>query len=184
MSDNNVIKFGQPEAFFSDSVTEILRSGARAPLTQAIEAEVADFLAKHAELKLEIEGPRTSPKTGAPNDRQGHQSVTPAADRGHGDPAAWPQDSAPLCPPRQKVCRFSGPVCRQGHRGGCPASNGGFDGKDSAERRRIHPVRIARYSRRTISKSSSAEVAAAWLSKVISPCCISTTRSQISSVCA
>jgi hypothetical protein len=64
------------------------------------------------------------------------------------------------------------------------ASNGGFDGKDSAERRRIHPVRTARYSRRTISKSSSAEVAAAWLSKVISPCCISTTRSQISNVCA
>jgi len=63
-------------------------------------------------------------------------------------------------------------------------SNGGFDGKDSAERRRIHPVRTARYSRRTISKSSSAEVAAAWLSKVISPCCISTTRSQISNVCA
>ena len=58
----------------------------------------------------------------------------------------------------------------------------GFDGKDSAERRRIHPVRTARYSRRTISKSSSAEVAAAWLSKVISPCCISTTRSQISNV--
>jgi hypothetical protein len=64
------------------------------------------------------------------------------------------------------------------------ASNGGFDSKDSAERRRIHPVRTARYSRRTISKSSSAEVAAAWLSKVISPCCISTTRSQISNVCA
>src|SRR5271170_1179790 len=31
---------------------------------------------------LEIEGPRTSPKTGAPNDREGHQSVTPATDRG------------------------------------------------------------------------------------------------------
>src|SRR5437868_7735377 len=50
MSDNNVIKFAQPGAF-SDSLTEILRSGARALLTQAIEAEVADFLAKHADLK-------------------------------------------------------------------------------------------------------------------------------------
>src|SRR4051794_26230999 len=37
---------------------------------------------------LEIEGPRTSLKTGAPNDREGHQSVTPAVDRGHGDPPA------------------------------------------------------------------------------------------------
>jgi hypothetical protein len=30
-----------------------LRSGARAVLTQAVEAEVADFLAKHADLKTE-----------------------------------------------------------------------------------------------------------------------------------
>src|SRR5437762_2057750 len=45
---------------------------------------------------LEIEGPRTSPKTGAPNDRQGHQSVTPATDRGHGDPPAQPQNSVPV----------------------------------------------------------------------------------------
>jgi putative transposase len=50
VSDNNVIKFAQPGGF-SDSLTEILRSGARALLTQAIEAEVADFLAKHADLK-------------------------------------------------------------------------------------------------------------------------------------
>src|SRR5436305_13305823 len=70
---------------------------------------------------LDIEGPRTSPKTGAPNDRQGHQSVTPATDRGHGDPPAQPQDSVPVYPPRQKVCRFPAPVCRQGHRRGCPS---------------------------------------------------------------
>ena len=35
MSDSNVIKLAQPGAF-SDSLTEILRSGARALLTQAI----------------------------------------------------------------------------------------------------------------------------------------------------
>ena len=52
MSDSNVIKLAQPGAF-SDSLTEILRSGARALLTQAIEAEVAEFLAKHSELKTE-----------------------------------------------------------------------------------------------------------------------------------
>jgi hypothetical protein len=50
VSDSNVIKLAQPGAF-SDSLTEILRSGARALLTQAIEAEVAEFLAKHADLK-------------------------------------------------------------------------------------------------------------------------------------
>ena len=52
MSDSNVIKLTQPGAF-TDSLTEILRSGARALLTQAIEAEVAEFLAKHADLKTE-----------------------------------------------------------------------------------------------------------------------------------
>ena len=50
MSDSNVIKLAQPGAF-TDSLTEILRSGARALLTQAVEAEVADFLTKHADLK-------------------------------------------------------------------------------------------------------------------------------------
>ena len=52
MSDSNVIKLAQPGAF-ADSLTEILRSGARALLTQAVEAEVAEFLAKHSDLKTE-----------------------------------------------------------------------------------------------------------------------------------
>ena len=52
MSESNVIKLAQPGAF-TDSLTEILRSGARALLTQAVEAEVAEFLAKHADLKTE-----------------------------------------------------------------------------------------------------------------------------------
>ena len=52
MSDSNVIKLAQPGAF-TDSLTEILRNGARALLTQAVEAEVAEFLAKHADLKTE-----------------------------------------------------------------------------------------------------------------------------------
>jgi putative transposase len=52
VSDSNVIKLAQPEAFI-DSLTEILRSGARLLLTQAVEAEVAEFVAKHADLKTE-----------------------------------------------------------------------------------------------------------------------------------
>jgi putative transposase len=50
MTDTNVFKLAQPGTF-TDSLTEILRSGARALLTQAIEAEVADFLHRHADLK-------------------------------------------------------------------------------------------------------------------------------------
>jgi putative transposase len=52
VSDSNVIKLAQPGAF-TDSLTEILRNGARALLTQAVEAEVAEFLAKHTDLKTE-----------------------------------------------------------------------------------------------------------------------------------
>ena len=52
MTDTNVFKLAQPGTF-TDSLTEILRSGARALLTQAIEAEVADFLQRHTDLKTE-----------------------------------------------------------------------------------------------------------------------------------
>jgi hypothetical protein len=48
--DSNVIKLAQP-GVFADSLTEVLRSGARALLTQAVEAEVAEFLAEHADLR-------------------------------------------------------------------------------------------------------------------------------------
>ena len=50
MTDTNVIKLAQPGTF-TDSLTEILRNGARALLTQAVETEVADFLGRHADLK-------------------------------------------------------------------------------------------------------------------------------------
>ena len=50
MSNDNVIKLIQPGAF-DDQLTEILRNGARALLAQAVEAEVAEFLGKHADLK-------------------------------------------------------------------------------------------------------------------------------------
>ena len=53
MTDNSIIEFAQPGAF-TDSLTEILRNGARALLAQAVEAEVADFLARHADLKTAV----------------------------------------------------------------------------------------------------------------------------------
>ena len=52
MSEDTVVKLVLPGTF-TDQLTEILRSGARALLTQAVEAEVAEFLAKHSDLKTE-----------------------------------------------------------------------------------------------------------------------------------
>ncbi|UTD27770.1 hypothetical protein [Bradyrhizobium sp. WD16] len=50
MSKDNILKPIQP-GNVDDQLTEILRNGARALLAQAVEAEVADFLGKHADLK-------------------------------------------------------------------------------------------------------------------------------------
>ena len=52
MSNDNVFKLIQPGAF-DDQLTEILRQGARSLLAQAVEAEVAGFLATHADIKTE-----------------------------------------------------------------------------------------------------------------------------------
>jgi len=53
VTDTNVIKLAQPGTF-TDSLTEILRNGAHALLTQAVEVEVADFLSRYANLKTEV----------------------------------------------------------------------------------------------------------------------------------
>lgn len=52
MPNDNVVRLIQPGAF-DDQLTEVLRNGARALLAQAVEAEVAGFLAKHAECETE-----------------------------------------------------------------------------------------------------------------------------------
>jgi hypothetical protein len=46
--NDNVVRLIQPGAF-DDQLTEVLRNGGRALLAQAVEAEVAGFLAKHAD---------------------------------------------------------------------------------------------------------------------------------------
>ena len=51
-ANDNVTKLTQPGSF-EDPLTEVLRNGARALLAQAVEAEVAEFLAKHADLKTD-----------------------------------------------------------------------------------------------------------------------------------
>ena len=53
MTESNVFTLAKPGTF-SDLLTEVLRSGARTLLVQAVEAEVADFLAQHADLKTKV----------------------------------------------------------------------------------------------------------------------------------
>jgi hypothetical protein len=52
VSNDNVSKLIQ-RGCFDDQLTEILRQGARTLLARAVEAEVADFLAKHTGFKTE-----------------------------------------------------------------------------------------------------------------------------------
>jgi putative transposase len=49
VTETNVFQLAQPGTF-TDSLTEVLRNGARALLARAVEAEVAEFLAQHADL--------------------------------------------------------------------------------------------------------------------------------------
>ena len=51
MTDTNVFQLSQPGTF-ADRLTGVLRDGARALLAQAIESEVAEFLAAHAAKRL------------------------------------------------------------------------------------------------------------------------------------
>jgi len=48
----NVVRLTEPGTFV-DGLTEVLRNGARKLLTQAVEAEVADFLGRHSDLVTE-----------------------------------------------------------------------------------------------------------------------------------
>ena len=51
MTDTNVLQFAQPGTF-ADPLTEVLRNGARALLAQAVEAEVASLLDRHADVRV------------------------------------------------------------------------------------------------------------------------------------
>ncbi len=52
MTEDTVVALRQPGEF-EDLLTDVLRQGARKLLAQAVEAEVADFLAAHADLTIE-----------------------------------------------------------------------------------------------------------------------------------
>jgi transposase-like protein len=60
VKEDNVVGYGNPGIALAvaDPLTEVLRSGARELLQQAVEAEVAEFVARHLELKDERERQR------------------------------------------------------------------------------------------------------------------------------
>ena len=79
MPNDNVVKLIQPGTL-TDLLTEILRNGARALLTQAVEAEVAKFLAKHSGLKTE-DGLKRVVRHGHLPEREIMTSIGPVAVR-------------------------------------------------------------------------------------------------------
>jgi len=51
MKRDNVLELKKPETFVDDPITDILRSGARKLLAEALEAEIESFLDMYADLK-------------------------------------------------------------------------------------------------------------------------------------
>jgi putative transposase len=52
VTQDNIVKFAEPGTF-KDPLTEVLRSGARKLLAQAIEAEISDFLDRNSGFLIE-----------------------------------------------------------------------------------------------------------------------------------
>lgn len=63
MDQDKVVEFRIPGAFQDDPLTAVLRDGARRLLAQAVEAEVAAFLAQHAD-QVTAEGHRRVVRNG------------------------------------------------------------------------------------------------------------------------
>jgi len=77
--NDTVIKLIQPGTF-NDQLTDVLRNGARALLAQAVEAEVADFLGTHGDLKTE-DGHRRVVRHGHLPEREIMTGIGPVAVR-------------------------------------------------------------------------------------------------------
>ena len=51
MAKDNVIEFRKPAPFIDDPITDVLRTGARKLLTEALEAEIEGFLSQYRDLR-------------------------------------------------------------------------------------------------------------------------------------
>ena len=110
MSDATVVKLLQPGSF-ADPLTEVLRNGARALLAQAVEAEVAEFLAKHVDLKTAT-GLRRVVRHGHLPEREVMTGIGPVGvrqprvrDRGAGDDAGRIRFTPAVLPPYARRSR-------------------------------------------------------------------------------
>ncbi|WP_213290956.1 transposase, partial [Bradyrhizobium sp. sGM-13] len=99
VSKDNIIKLIQP-GNVEDQLTEILRNGARCLLAQAVEAEVADFLGKHADLKT-ADGHQRVVRHGHLPEREVMTGIGPVAVR---QPRVRDREADVTCPDR---IRFS-----------------------------------------------------------------------------
>ena len=79
MTDTKVFQLSQPGTF-ADPLTEVLRNGARALLTQAVEAEVAAWLSSHAD-KLTDDGRQRLVRHGHLPEREIMTGIGPVAVR-------------------------------------------------------------------------------------------------------
>src|SRR4051812_19922172 len=109
-----MVKLLQPGSF-TDPLTEVLRNGARALLAQAIAAEVAEFLAKHADLKT-ASGLSRVVRHGHLPEREVMTGIGPVGvrqprvrDRGAGDDAGRIRFTPAILPPcsarMRRACR-------------------------------------------------------------------------------
>ena len=110
MSNDNVIQLIQP-GIFDDQLTEVLRNGARALLAKAVEAEVADFLGQHADLKT-ADGHQRLVRHGHLPEREVMTGIGPVGvrqprvrDRGAGDDAGRIRFTPAILPPYARRSR-------------------------------------------------------------------------------
>ncbi len=105
MGEDTVVEFRQPGSFGEDSLTEILRAGARQLLVQAVEAEVTSFVEAHGHLTDAV-GRRRIVRHGYLPEREIQTGIGSLAvrcprvrDRGTGAPGGKIHFSSAILPP-------------------------------------------------------------------------------------
>lgn len=78
MDRDNVVELKKPETFVDDPLTDILRSGARKLLAEALEAEIESFLAMYADFK-DDQGHRRITRNGYLPEREIQTGIGPVA---------------------------------------------------------------------------------------------------------
>ena len=80
MPKDNVVDFKKPEPFVDDPITEVLRTGAKKLLAEALEAEIESFLCQYGELRDE-QGRKRVVRNGHLPERSIQTGIGPVAAR-------------------------------------------------------------------------------------------------------